>query len=76
MIGQPDAERGQVITAFVTLNTGFEPSATLIETLQNFVKKNIAPFKYPRKIIFLKSLPRTATGKLQRFRLREMTIPT
>ena len=76
VIGQPDAERGQVITAFVTLNTGFEPSATLIETLQNFVKKNIAPFKYPRKIIFLKSLPRTATGKLQRFRLREMTIPT
>lgn len=76
VIGQPDAERGQVITAFVTLNTGFEPNATLIETLQNFVKKNIAPFKYPRKIIFLKSLPRTATGKLQRFRLREMTIPT
>lgn len=71
VIGQPDAERGQVVKAFVVLQPGGEPTPATAKELQDFVKAEIAPYKYPRAIAFVKALPRTNTGKLQRGRLRE-----
>ena len=65
-------ERGQVVKAFVVLKPGFEPGDALVAELQAFVKANIAPYKYPRAIEFVDALPRTETGKLQRFALRKM----
>jgi 2-aminobenzoate-CoA ligase len=56
----------------VALKPEYSADAEMVEALQNFVKKNIAPFKYPRRIQFIPALPRTETGKLQRFRLRQM----
>jgi 2-aminobenzoate-CoA ligase len=71
VVGLPDPERGQVVTAFVVLHPGAIPGPATVKELQDFVKAEIAPYKYPRRIEFRDSLPRTATGKLQRFRLRE-----
>lgn len=71
VIGVPDAERGQLVKAFVVLAPGGEPNAATVKDLQDYVKAEIAPYKYPRAIEFMKSLPRTATGKLQRARLRD-----
>ena len=71
VIGVPDAERGQIVKAFVVLRPGQQGDSTMVKTLQDFVKQTIAPYKYPRAIEFLEKLPRTQTGKLQRFRLRE-----
>jgi 2-aminobenzoate-CoA ligase len=72
VIGVPDAERGQIVMAYVTLKPEYSADAEMVETLQNFVKQSIAPFKYPRRIQFMPALPRTETGKLQRFRLRQL----
>ncbi len=71
VIGVPDSARGMVVKAIVVLRPGFEGDAAMVKTLQDFVKQGIAPYKYPRQIEFRASLPRTETGKLQRFRLRE-----
>lgn len=71
VVGVPDEERGQIVKAYVVLRQGFEPGPELVKELQDFVKAEIAPYKYPRAVEFLESLPRTETGKLQRFRLRE-----
>ena len=71
VIGVPDAERGQIVKAYVVLRAGIEPSAALIQELQDFVKASVAPYKYPRAVEFCTELPRTETGKLQRFRLRD-----
>lgn len=73
VVGVPDEERGQIIRAYVVLKPGYEGSDTLVAELQNFVKQQIAPYKYPRSIVFVDTLPRTESGKLQRHRLREMT---
>ncbi|HWH83152.1 MAG TPA: benzoate-CoA ligase family protein [Burkholderiaceae bacterium] len=70
VIGVPDAERGQIVKAFVVLHAGHAPDETLTAELQAFVKQTIAPYKYPRAIEYRDALPRTETGKLQRFRLR------
>jgi 2-aminobenzoate-CoA ligase len=70
VVGAPDAERGQVVKAYVVLKPGHEASDAMARTLQDFVKQTIAPYKYPRRIEFRDALPRTETGKLQRFRLR------
>jgi len=72
VVGAMDDERGQVVKAFVVLKPGFAPSAELVTAMQTFVKANIAPYKYPRAIEFVDALPRTETGKLQRFALRKM----
>ncbi|CAM4045129.1 AMP-binding protein [Bordetella tumulicola] len=72
VVGKPDEERGQIVKAFVVLKPGYEPSSELSEALQRFVKGTVAPYKYPRAIAFVSSLPRTETGKLQRFALRKM----
>jgi 2-aminobenzoate-CoA ligase len=69
VIGVPDAERGQLVKAFVVLRPGHPGDAVMARVLQDFVKQAIAPYKYPRAIEFLDALPRTATGKLQRFKL-------
>jgi 2-aminobenzoate-CoA ligase len=71
VIGAPDEQRGQVVKAFVVLKATHVADAALAHELQEFVKRAIAPYKYPRAIEFTQSLPRTETGKLQRFRLRQ-----
>ncbi|GCL61317.1 AMP-binding protein [Pseudaquabacterium pictum] len=68
--GVPDDERGQIVKAWVVLKPGMAGDAACVQALQDFVKANIAPYKYPRAVDFVDSLPRTETGKLQRFRLR------
>ena len=70
VIGLPDAERGMIVKAFVVLKPGVEGSDACIKLLQDHVKSTLAPFKYPRQIEFIDKLPRTETGKLQRFKLR------
>jgi 2-aminobenzoate-CoA ligase len=70
VVSQPDAERGQIVKAYVVLNQGFAADIALTRTLQEYVKSTVAPFKYPRAIEYVPSLPRTETGKLQRFELR------
>jgi 2-aminobenzoate-CoA ligase len=70
VVGFPDETRGEIVKAYVVLNAGFQPSPALVAELQDFVKQAIAPYKYPRAIDFRESLPRTGTGKLQRFLLR------
>jgi 2-aminobenzoate-CoA ligase len=71
VIGVPDEERGQIVKAYVVLRPGQEGNDAMIKALQDHVKKTIAPYKYPRAVVFRAGLPRTETGKLQRFRLRE-----
>ncbi len=71
VVGAPDEERGQLVKAFIVLRPGHEGGAALVKELQDFVKARIAPYKYPRAIDLVSALPRTTTGKLQRFRLRE-----
>jgi len=71
VIGVPDEARGQLVKAVIVLRSGFEGSPELVKEMQDFVKAHIAPYKYPRAVEFVETLPRTSTGKLQRFRLRE-----
>ncbi len=71
VVGAPDPERGMVVSAYVVLRNGLAGDAAKAKELQDFVKQRIAPYKYPRAVEFVDALPRTATGKLQRFRLRE-----
>ncbi|MET4129255.1 AMP-binding protein [Roseovarius sp. MBR-6] len=70
VIGAPDPERGAIVEAHVVLAEGHAPSEAMIADLQAHVKAVIAPFKYPRSVIFTKGLPKTESGKIQRFRLR------
>jgi len=71
VIGVADEERGQIVKAFVVLKKDIAADEQMATMLQNFVKQTIAPYKYPRAVEFRESLPRTETGKLQRFKLRE-----
>jgi 2-aminobenzoate-CoA ligase len=70
VIGVPDEERGQIVKAFVVLKKDVTQGPEMARALQDFVKQAIAPYKYPRAVEFRDSLPRTETGKLQRFKLR------
>lgn len=72
VIGVPDEERGQIVKAYVVLRAGHAADADMVKQLQDFVKQTVAPYKYPRAVEFLDKLPRTQTGKLQRFRLRDV----
>ncbi|MBB3179981.1 AMP-binding protein [Variovorax sp. Sphag1AA] len=72
VIGKPDEERGMIVKAFCVLKPGHTGDAALIKSLQDHVKATIAPFKYPREVAFVANLPRTETGKLQRFKLRQL----
>ena len=71
VVGVPDEARGSVVKAFVVLTAGIAADDVKRRELQDFVKAEIAPYKYPRALEFVNGLPRTATGKLQRFRLRQ-----
>ncbi|WP_417588082.1 AMP-binding protein [Pararhodobacter oceanensis] len=71
VIGAPDEDRGMIVQAHVVLAAGETPSDYLTKLLQDHVKATIAPYKYPRQILFTEALPKTQTGKIQRFRLRD-----
>ena len=75
VIGVPDEERGQIVQAHVVLKEGLAPDAECAKRLQDHVKATIAPFKYPRSVKFIEALPKTQTGKIQRFRLRQSPPP-
>ncbi len=70
VVGAPDPERGHVVEAHTVLAPGFAPGEEMARLLQNHVKATIAPYKYPRSLRFVDSLPKTATGKIQRFKLK------
>ncbi|MCY4549671.1 MAG: AMP-binding protein [Defluviicoccus sp.] len=74
VIAKPDAARTNIVKAFVVLRQGTPDGAATVQRLQDFVKAEIAPYKYPREIQFVGELPKTETGKMQRFRLREQEI--
>ncbi|CAM5371907.1 AMP-dependent synthetase [Streptomyces abikoensis] len=73
VVGRPDARRGEIVVACVVLKDGVPPTPETAAELREFTKKEIVPYKCPREIEFLTALPRTPTGKLQRFRLRQGT---
>jgi 2-aminobenzoate-CoA ligase len=72
VVAAPDEERGQIVKAYVVLRPGYSGDAAATKMLQEHVKATIAPYKYPRTIEYVAQLPRTQTGKLQRFELRRM----
>jgi acetyl-CoA synthetase len=74
VIGVPDGTRGQVVKAFVVLRRGYSPSELLTRDIQDHVKRETAPYKYPREIEFLEELPKTLSGKIKRKELREMEM--
>ncbi|WP_338831702.1 benzoate-CoA ligase family protein [Bradyrhizobium sp. 27S5] len=71
VVGAPDEERGQIVSAFIVLKQGARNDDAEVKLLQDHVKATIAPYKYPRAIAFVEALPKTQTGKIQRFKLRE-----
>ena len=71
VVGAPDGERGQIVEAHVVLRPGCAGDAAMAKALQDHVKSVIAPFKYPRRVVFTAALPKTESGKIQRFRLLE-----
>ena len=75
VIGAPDVERGQIVTAYVVLKAGIDRDADCVKRLQDHVKAVIAPYKYPRAVKFVDALPKTQTGKIQRFKLRQQSQP-
>lgn len=76
VVGQPDELRGQIVVAYAVVRDGVPRDADTAEALRAFVRARLVPYKSPRKIVFLDALPRTATGKLQRFRLRAVPEDT
>ncbi len=71
VVGASDEQRGQIVKAFVVLARGYGSGESMAKQLQDHVKSSIAPYKYPRAVVFVQELPRTETGKLQRFKLRD-----
>jgi 2-aminobenzoate-CoA ligase len=71
VVGAPDPQRGTIIKAYVVLRDGAAGGPAKAAELQAFTKQVIAPYKYPRAIEFVDALPRTESGKVQRYRLRE-----
>ncbi len=70
VVSSPDETRGEVVKAFIVLAEGYAPSDDLVRELQDHVKSVTAPFKYPRRIEFVKELPKTISGKIRRVELR------
>lgn len=70
VVGAPDAERGEIVTAYIVPAAGAEPGGALVEAIQAFAKSATAPYKYPRRIVFVDALPKTPTGKIRRGELR------
>ena len=73
VVGVLDAARGNLVKAFVVLKPGHNGDAAMVEALQAHVRATLAPYKYPRQIEFVRQLPRTESGKLQRFKLHQLT---
>jgi 2-aminobenzoate-CoA ligase len=71
VVASPDPTRGAIVKAFIVPKPGVSPSEALAAELQEFVKREIAPYKYPRQIEFVERLPRTETGKIRRVELRQ-----
>ena len=71
VVGAPDSDRGMVVKAFIVLRDAKDATPATIKEVQDFVKMEVAPYKYPRAVEFVETLPRTETGKVQRFKLRE-----
>jgi 2-aminobenzoate-CoA ligase len=71
VVGKPDPDRGMIVQAFCVLHPGHVAEDALVKSLQDHVKTTLAPYKYPREVLFVEQLPRTPSGKLQRFRLRQ-----
>jgi 2-aminobenzoate-CoA ligase len=71
VVGAPDEARGEIVQAHVVIKPGVGRSSETVKRLQDHVKATIAPYKYPRSIVFIDALPKTATGKIQRFKLRQ-----
>jgi 2-aminobenzoate-CoA ligase len=71
VVGAPDEARGEIVEAHIVLNAGVAVDAVTTKRLQDHVKATIAPYKYPRSVVFIDALPKTETGKIQRFRLRQ-----
>lgn len=76
VVGAPDPERGHIVEAHIVVSPGFSRDDALKKTLQDHVKATIAPYKYPRSICFCRDLPKTPTGKIQRFKLRHWEAGT
>ena len=72
VVGAPDPGRGMIVQAFVVLRPGADADAAKVTELQEFAKSSIAPYKYPRTVEFVTELPKTISGKTQRYRLRQM----
>ena len=71
VVAKPDNLRGEMVKAYIILAKNYVPSEVLIKEIQDFVKKHSAPYKYPREIEFVESLPKTISGKIRRVELRE-----
>ncbi|MEM7468102.1 MAG: AMP-binding protein, partial [Pseudomonadota bacterium] len=69
--GKPDAERGAIVKAFVVLNSGFVASESLADELQQHVRNRLSTHAFPREVEFMTELPKTPSGKIQRFMLRQ-----
>jgi acetyl-CoA synthetase/medium-chain acyl-CoA synthetase len=74
VVGSPDADRGNIVKAFVVLRAGYDPSAALVRELQDHCKRVTAPYKYPREIEFVAELPKTRSGKIRRVELRQAEL--
>jgi len=72
VVGVPDPDRGNIVRAYVVLKEGYDANEELVKDIQTFAKQKAAPYKYPRSIEFIDALPRTPTGKVQHFVLREL----
>ena len=71
VVGKADPEKGEVVTAYIVLKSEYEPSPILEEDIKNFVKERLSKHQYPRRIEFTQALPKTPSGKVQRYKLRE-----
>ena len=71
VVGKPDAERGEIVKAFVVLRSTYAPSPELASELQHHVRQRLSTHAYPREVEFMNSLPKTPSGKIQRFELRQ-----
>jgi acyl-coenzyme A synthetase/AMP-(fatty) acid ligase len=74
VFGLPDATRREMVAAFVVLNQGCSPSDELRRELQDFVKSRLAPYKYPRRLDFIDTIPRDSVGKVQPRILKELVL--
>jgi acyl-coenzyme A synthetase/AMP-(fatty) acid ligase len=74
VVGSPDADRGNIVKAFIVLRPGFEASDALVKELQDHCKTVTAPYKYPRAIEFVAELPKTRSGKIRRVELRQAEL--